>query len=277
MPSIAVNGLEYFYLTQGSGSPLILLHGFTGSSDNWLALLEPFAAHFQVVLIDLPGHGRSASPPHSDRYTMQSVSCDLLAIFQALHLPSVNLLGYSMGGRLALYMAVQHPSYIQSLILESASPGLESSAQRQLRIESDNQLALEIEESGIAIFVQRWQQLPLFATQQVLPAEQKERLYQQRLNNSATGLANSLRGMGAGQQPSLWSALEAVQLPVLILAGELDKKYECIARQMTAVIPHSVLKIIDEAGHNIHLEKPQHFTSSILSFLAELQKLANTE
>ena len=277
MPTIAINGLNYFYQVQGSGSPLILLHGFTGSSTNWLEFLEPFAEHFKVVLIDLPGHGRSASPPNSNRYTLPSVSHDLVAIIQALRLPAVNLLGYSMGGRLALYMALQHPSYVQSLMLESASPGLQSSAQRQLRRESDNQLASEIEESGIATFVHRWQQLPLFATQQILPAEQKARLYQQRLDNSAPGLANSLRGMGTGWQPSLWSELWSIHLPVLILAGGLDKKYEHIARQMTASIPSSTLKIIAGAGHNIHLEKPQLFTSTIMCFLAELQELANTE
>ena len=272
MSYIEVNGLDYFYQVHGSGPPLLLLHGFTGSSANWLDILNPFSDRFQVVLIDLPGHGRTTSPSASERYTMENVSRDLIAISNALHLSAVNLLGYSLGGRLALYMAAKNPAFAKSLIIESASPGLETTAQRQMRIESDNRLAAQIEVTGVPAFVERWQRLPLFATQLGLPAKRLGSLRQQRLNNSASGLANSLRGMGTGRQPSLWPELKSIHLPVLILAGELDGKYVRIAQQMAAAMPQADLKIIGDSGHNIHLEKMQLFASTVLDFLEGLKE-----
>lgn len=268
MPFIRINALKYFYREQGTGAPLVFLHGFTGSSYNWLQFLDIFSDQFHVVLLDLPGHGRTSSPADPERYSMDLVSHDLITIFQALNLSNVNLLGYSMGGRLAIYMAVKYPTYFKSLIIESASPGLESAALRQARIKSDNRLASDIEEIGIPEFIERWQQMPLFSTQKGLSVEQKENLRLQRFNNTAIGLANTLRGMGTGQQPSLWSELNTIHLPVLILAGELDQKFSSIARQITATIPNAELNIITGAGHNIHLEKSQRFISSVLDFLA---------
>ena len=272
MSHIEVNGLDYFYQVLGSGPPLLLLHGFTGSSANWLDILNPISDRFQVVLIDLPGHGRTASPSAPKHYIMENVSRDLVTILEALHLSAVNLLGYSMGGRLALYMAARHPAYIKSLIIESASPGLETNAQRQKRIESDSRLAAQIELTGVPAFVERWQRLPLFATQLGLPAKRWENLRQQRLNNSASGLANSLRGIGTGRQPSLWPELKSIHLPILILAGELDGKYVSIAQQMAAALPQADLNIIGDSGHNIHLEKPQLFASIVLDFLEGLKE-----
>jgi 2-succinyl-6-hydroxy-2,4-cyclohexadiene-1-carboxylate synthase len=269
---IEINGLDYYYQVQGSGSPLLLLHGFACSSANWQDTLNSFTNRFQVVLIDLPGHGRTASPSGSERYTMENVSHDIITISKALHLSSVNLLGYSMGGRLALYIATRHPTFVRSLIIESASPGLETTTQRNMRIESDNHLADQIEVTGVPSFVEQWQQLPLFATQRGLSAKRQESLRQQRLNNSASGLANSLRSMGTGQQPSLWPELEMIHLPVLIMAGELDGKFVSIAQQMAAAMPQAELKIIGDSGHNVHLEKIHLFTSTVLDFLAELKE-----
>ena len=272
MSYIEMNGLDYYYQVQGSGSPLLLLHGFACSSANWQDTLNSFTNRFQVVLIDLPGHGRTASPSGSERYTMENVSHDIITISKALHLSSVNLLGYSMGGRLALYIATRHPTFVRSLIIESASPGLETTTQRNMRIESDNHLADQIEVTGVPSFVEQWQQLPLFATQRGLSAKRQESLRQQRLNNSASGLANSLRSMGTGQQPSLWPELEMIHLPVLIMAGELDGKFVSIAQQMAAAMPQAELKIIGDSGHNVHLEKIHLFTSTVLDFLAELKE-----
>lgn len=198
---------------------------------------------------------------------MEMVSRDLVTIFKALRLSSINLLGYSMGGRLALFIATQHQSFVKSLILESASPGLETTTQRQIRIESDDRLAADIELFGVPAFIERWQQLPLFATQLNLPMERRENLRHQRLDNSAIGLANNLRGMGTGRQPSLWSELESIDLPVLVMAGDLDRKYVNIAQQMSATIPQAELKIFSGVGHNIHLEKTQQYLATVLGFL----------
>lgn len=263
-----MNGLDYFYQEQGVGPPLVLLHGFTGSAVSWQDHLLPFAAQHRVLAIDLPGHGRTSSPPTPDRYTMQAVCNDLVSIFAILDLSGVNLLGYSMGGRLALYIAATQPAYLSRLILESASPGLETTDQRLARIDSDERLAAEIEANGISAFVERWQRLPLFATQNRMPEERRNRLNNQRLSNNASGLANSLRGMGTGRQPSLWSRLGTIHLPVLLLAGELDEKYAALARQMETALPRAQLQLFSDTGHNVHLENPESFTGRVLAFLA---------
>ncbi len=270
MSLINVNGLDYFYQERGNGPPLVLLHGFTGSSVNWQEQLLRFSVSHRVLAIDLLGHGRTSSHLAPERFAMPAVRDDLIAIFESLRLSAVNLLGYSMGGRLALYVAATRPAYLQSLILESASPGLQTTDQRLARIENDERLANEIEAYGISAFVDRWQQLPLFASQKRIPKEKRDMLFSQRLTNSVSGLANSLRGMGTGRQPSLWSALDTISLPVLLLAGNLDEKYTSLARQMEAALPHAELHVFPGVGHNTHLENPDGFAHRVLIFLEGL-------
>lgn len=258
---------EYFYETSGTGETLLLLHGFTGSAQNWAAHLPVFSPFFRVVVVDILGHGRSSSPASPDAYKIENVASDLLCLLDELAVSQAHLLGYSMGGRLALYLAVFHPQRWRSLLLESASPGLETAVSRQERSAKDNELADWIEANSIEDFVDRWEQLPLWDSQQQLAAEIRQPLRQQRLQNNPVGLANSLRGMGTGQQPSLWPHLSALQLPILLLAGELDSKFAAINQQMAAQIPNAKLEIIADAGHTIHLERPSAFQQSVLNFL----------
>ena len=173
----------------------------------------------------------------------------------------MTLLGYSMGGRLALTIAVHYPEKVQSLILESATAGLKTEAERQERIQSDNALADKIEANGIEWFADYWGNLPLWANQ---TAEQKAALYQQRLKNSPIGLANSLRGMGTGQMPPLWDALPQLKMPVKLIVGELDSKFLAINREMAALIPNAQLHVIPKAGHAVHIEASEAYQSLIL-------------
>jgi 2-succinyl-6-hydroxy-2,4-cyclohexadiene-1-carboxylate synthase len=202
---------------------------------------------------------------------MPKVCADLIAIFQALRLSSLNLVGYSMGGRLALYTAVNHSRLLHSLILESSSPGLESVRQRQERRASDEILAGEILQHGIVPFIDKWQRLPLFTSQKNLDEEKQKRLRQQRLDNHPLGLANSLRGLGTGRQPSLWPQLASLRIPALIMAGEYDTKYVAVSRRIAAKIQSSRLEIVPSTGHNIHLEKPYSFMYLLNDFLDRLQ------
>lgn len=261
---MVINGVNYHVETHGAGDPLVLLHGFSGSGANWEVHVDTLAQHFRVVTVDLLGHGQTDSPADPARYRAERAAADLIAIFDALDLPRVNLLGYSMGGRLALYTALQYPARIDRLILESASPGLRTDAERQARIRSDEALADRIERDGVAAFVDYWTDIPLFATQ--MP-ELRQRLYEQRLNNDPVGLANSLRGMGTGAQPSLWEHLPALDLPVLLLCGALDAKFAAINREIRHLIPHSTLVVIPDAGHTVHAEQPERFRAEIDRFL----------
>ena len=170
-----------------------------------------------------------------------------------------------MGGRIALYSAFS--GYFRALILESASPGLATPAEREQRRVNDEVLAARIEQDGVEAFIDYWEKIPLFASQQQLSAEKREELHAQRLNNCAQGLANSLRGVGTGVQPELYTRLPTLNLPVLLLAGELDSKFCTIARQMALQLPQARLQIVPGAGHTVHLEQPEAFIASVSAFL----------
>lgn len=267
MPAILVNDVPYFYESAGAGRPLLLLHGFTGSTVNWHPFVPPLASHYRVVVVDVLGHGRTASPPDEKRYTMQRVAADLITLLDELDIKQTALLGYSMGGRLALYTAVAYPERINLLMLESASPGLATAAERAERVERDRALADWIATNSIEAFVDRWQALPLWRSQAALPVAARKALRQQRLQNTQVGLANSLRGMGTGAQPSLWPSLSEVKTPVLLVAGELDEKFVTINQQMAALLPRAYLQIVAGVGHMVHLEQASQFGQIVLSFL----------
>ena len=258
-----------YHLTAGThGTPILLLHGFTGSSENWAEIAGIFAhADTNPICLDLLGHGKSDAPDTPESYQMANQAGDIAGILDQLNLPNVSLLGYSMGGRLALYFACHYPNRVNQLILESASPGLPTPAEQQARIETDNRLADWIEQNGVPAFVHRWEQLPLWASQTKLPALTRNRLRSQRLKNQATGLANSLRGMGTGAQPSLWEDLGQLEMPAILLCGELDQKFVGIGNQMASKIPHCQLYIAPNAGHTIHLEQSNWFTQTILKLI----------
>lgn len=268
MTRIEVNGLGLNVEVTGDGPALLLLHGFTGSSATWRPLLSHWPA-FRSIAVDLIGHGSSDSPLDPERYRMRRCVEDLAALLDRLAIDRAAVLGYSMGGRVALHVALSVPERLSALVLESASPGIGDPAAREARVRSDEALAGDIERKGVAAFVAQWEQLPLFATQRSLSPEVREGLRQQRLRNCAVGLANSLRGMGAGAQEYLLPRLSEVGVPVLLLAGALDAKYCALAREMASLLPHSRVEIVPDAGHAIHLEQPDAFARAVRAFLAD--------
>jgi 2-succinyl-6-hydroxy-2,4-cyclohexadiene-1-carboxylate synthase len=221
---------------------------------------------------DLLGHGRSDSPEDPGRYRMEHCVADLIAILDALGVKRTHLLGYSMGGRVALAAAIEYPGRIASLVLESASPGIADDAERQARILSDNALADQIERDGVEAFVAQWERIALFSTHDRLSAEVRAGLRAQRLANNARGLANSLRGLGTGVQTSLWERLGELEIPCLIMAGALDVKFADLARRMAAAIAGSALAMVPGAGHTIHLEQPVAFDQLVLEFVAGVEQ-----
>lgn len=267
---IHVNGLRLHYVEQGSGPAVVILHGFTGSTASWSSLLPTLAGNYRAIAVDLIGHGRSEAPREWERYTMTRCVKDLLALLDRLDIQKAVLLGYSMGGRVALHLAAGAPHRIAALILESTSPGLATDEERAQRRRADDDLAGMIEAEGVEAFVDRWEQLPLFATQEDLAPAVRADLRTQRLANRPLGLANSLRGMGSGSMESLHHRLPAMTMPALLVAGRLDTKYAAIAQGMAAAMPRSELVIVPGAGHNIHLEQPELFRCLVLSFLQSL-------
>jgi len=265
-----INGVNYNVTLRGHGDPLLLLHGFTGSAATWTAHVNWFSGYFTVITVDLLGHGATDAPMEVERYGIDRAAADLRAILTACSVENPHLLGYSMGGRLALRYALNHP--VRSLILESASPGIADDAERLARRQADEILAVQIERDGVARFVDYWQALPFFATQARLPETTREQVRQQRLGNRPLGLANSLRGMGTGVQPSYWARLGGLELPTLLLCGALDAKYVEIARAMVKPLRRGRVAVAPDAGHTIHLEQPNFFRDEVLRFIRDSER-----
>ncbi len=268
MPRIPVNGVTLHVEVAGDGAPLVLLHGFTGSAESWRPHIPAFATRYRTVAIDLLGHGRSDAPADPDRYRIEHATQDVLAVLEDMGIARAAILGYSMGGRLALFLATVAPERITALVLESASAGIRDAALRHERMARDTALADEIERDGVPAFVDHWERLPLFATQSRLPTVVRDALRAHRLAHSARGLANSLRGMGQGAQPPLWDRLPSLSVPALLLVGALDAAYCAHGREMSRLLPGARLVVVPDAGHTVHLEQPEIFQRTVLEFLA---------
>jgi 2-succinyl-6-hydroxy-2,4-cyclohexadiene-1-carboxylate synthase len=266
---VAVNGIGYNVEVSGSGPGLLLLHGFTGDVTTWDPFVGPGKAFdgFTAIRVDVIGHGGTDSPDEPERYTMPHAVADLVAILDYVGLEKVSLLGYSMGGRLALHLALAAPERFDAFVFESASPGIRNEEERASRRTADGLLADSIGVDGIEAFIDRWQAQALFASQLTLPAEVQARQRARRLAQSPAGLANSLRGMGAGRQKYLVPRLHELKSPTLLIAGALDERYVSLTSVMASEIKGSITHIIDNAGHAAHMEQPDEFGRVVVTFL----------
>ncbi|MCO7125727.1 2-succinyl-6-hydroxy-2,4-cyclohexadiene-1-carboxylate synthase [Sporolactobacillus shoreicorticis] len=262
-----LRGVVYHYELKGSGVPLLLLHGFTGSMETWHFLEELMIKNYQLIFVDIIGHGQTDCPKDAQRYSIIEVANDLKALLDLLGLDRVHILGYSMGGRLALTFACLFPERILSLILESSSPGLKTEEERYERRLHDRNLAESICARGIHAFVDYWEQIPLFHSQKKLPMRKRAVLHNQRLSNQTTGLSNSLIGMGTGSQPSWWDHLPSLLVPVLLMTGSVDSKFCSIASEMHDRLPNAKWRVIPNAGHTVHLEQQRLFSQCVHTFV----------
>lgn len=259
-----VGDATYHYEVTGEGRPIVLLHGFTGSHHSWSSFISEWQDGFQLITIDLPGHGKTST---NTPRTMEACCHDLQQLFEHLALTSFHLVGYSMGGRVALSFAILFPQYISSLTLESSSPGLRSKDEQRQRIKRDEKLARKIETEGLEAFVDFWESIPLFASQRRLGENQQQSIRAERLSQTEKGLTDSLRHMGTGSQPSWWEKLAELTQPVLLIVGELDEKFVNINQAMEKLLPKVELTIVENAGHAIHVEEPEKFGKLIIAFI----------
>ncbi|MBF0550503.1 MAG: 2-succinyl-6-hydroxy-2,4-cyclohexadiene-1-carboxylate synthase [Deltaproteobacteria bacterium] len=244
---------------------VLMLHGFLGSGEDWAEVIQMLSPDFSCLTVDLPGHGRTRIKTGDQAYTLVGAAAGLVALLDDLALPPVTLVGYSMGGRLALYLALAYPERFTGLVLESASPGLADPIERRTRQERDEQLADELESRGLEKFLKHWYDQPLFNSLKQHPRFAD--LCRRRMNNIPAELAKSLRMMGVGRQPSLWEDLSRVGLPMLVVVGERDAKFRDLAAQMVARQPAARLAVVHGSGHNVHFEKPAELAEQIKNFI----------
>jgi 2-succinyl-6-hydroxy-2,4-cyclohexadiene-1-carboxylate synthase len=238
---------------QGTGERIVLVHGFTQTGRSWDRVAARLSGTWEVVTVDAPGHGASA--------TIRADLPETAVMLGATGGPATYV-GYSMGGRLCLHLALARPELARRLVLVSATAGIEDPGERAARRQADEQLAASIERDGLDAFLDRWLDLPLFAT---LPRDAAG--LEDRRRNTAGGLATSLRLTGTGTQESLWDRLGELTMPVLLVAGELDARFVEIAERMAGLIRGSSLEVVAGSGHSVHLERPDAFTDTLERWL----------
>jgi 2-succinyl-6-hydroxy-2,4-cyclohexadiene-1-carboxylate synthase len=233
---------------------VVLVHGFTQTLASWGAVAQRLAGRWPVVRVDLPGHGGSGG--------IRVGFAEAAGLLGACGGPGAYV-GYSLGGRLCLRLALDRPDLVRALVLLGASPGIADPAARAERRAADEALAEGIERDGVAAFLERWLAGPLFAT---LPAEAAGRA--DRLASTADGLASALRLLGTGAQEPLWDRLGGLRPPTLLVAGALDTRFAAIAAEMAAAIgPGARVALVPGAGHAAHLERPAEVAALLDEFL----------
>lgn len=238
----------------GHGPRLVLVHGFTQTGRSWGPVGADLARDHEVVRVDAPGHGRSGS-------TMVDMVEGARLIGEACG--TAAYLGYSMGARLCLHLALARPDRVKALVLVGGTAGIERLDARIARRREDEALALELEQVGVPEFLRRWLGRPLFAG-----LDESATGMNTRLENTVAGLASSLRLAGTGAQEPLWARLSALDMPVLAVAGERDEAFSLRAEAMaTAIGPRAEVATVPGAGHAAHLEAPEAFLGIVRPFL----------
>ncbi|WP_042460798.1 2-succinyl-6-hydroxy-2,4-cyclohexadiene-1-carboxylate synthase [Neobacillus dielmonensis] len=265
---VPIQSIFYHVEVCGNGTPFVLLHGFTGDSSTWAPFSNRWGGDRQLIIPDIIGHGQTEAPNDLHLYNIESAAYQLNCLLDQLGISKTDMLGYSMGGRLALTFSILYPNKIGKLVLESTSPGLKTEDEREARRKNDAELAKKIREKGLEEFVNHWEKIPLFHSMEQLPDETRLKIRQQRLGNSVEGLTNSLIGMGTGSQPSWWNHLQELTSEVLLVTGEKDEKFCRIAKQMLPHLKNGKWITVENAGHAIHVEEPEFFGTIISDFLS---------
>lgn len=241
-------------MTLPSDQRLVLLHGFTQTAGCWGPVGDDLAADHDVVRLDAPGHGQ-ATDVRADLVKAAGLAADTGG--RGVYV------GYSMGGRLALHVALDHPDVVAGLVLIGATPGIEDDGERADRLARDRQLAARIRNIGVDAFLEEWLDQPLFTG---LP--DWARFDDERRRNTAEGLASSLELAGTGSQTPLWSRLPELQMPVLAVAGAEDVRFAALAQRSAGAIgPNAVAALVPGAGHAAHLEQPDAFITLLRTWL----------
>jgi 2-succinyl-6-hydroxy-2,4-cyclohexadiene-1-carboxylate synthase len=241
--------------TIGEGQPQVaLVHGFTQTSNSMLSLANKISSQYTVKLVDAPNHGGS---------TDVSLDCSAGADALCATVGDAVYVGYSMGARLSLHAALQHPKRMKALVLISGTAGIDEPELRLQRRISDEALADHIEQVGTEVFITEWLSRPMFSNLKPTQADILD-----RNRNTAASLATSLRLAGTGAQQSLWSSLHSLEMPVLLIAGEEDEAFCSNAARMKELIgENATVAIVKKSGHSVHLEQLEDCAKIITNWL----------
>lgn len=230
---------------------VVMLHGFLGSGADWAPIAAALAERYDVVCPDMPGPSR------------EGLELDVPDRFACV--------GYSMGARFALWHALHQPEALSHLVLESVNPGIEDPHAREERLKHDVEMAQQLralpDEAAMEEWLRGWYAMPLWDSLQARP-ELVEQLIARRRRGDREAYAWCLETLSIGLQENLWPRLHELTMPTLVIAGELDRKYAEIAQRMAECNPNIAVMIVSGAGHNVHLEAPETYTTVLKSFLS---------
>jgi 2-succinyl-6-hydroxy-2,4-cyclohexadiene-1-carboxylate synthase len=233
---------------------VVLLHGFGGTRRAWDGVIAALGGErYRPLALDLPGHGEAADAERP--ITFAGCVANVLARSPERFV----LCGYSLGGRVALHVALAAPARVSRLVLVSAGAGICDDAERAARRRSDAALADELERVPFEDFIERWRTQPLFASE---PPEAGALARADQRRNRPDALAAVLRGIGTGEMQPLWDRLGELEMPVTVLAGERDEKFRAIGRRMVELLPDAELLVL-AGGHGLPLENPQDVAGAL--------------
>lgn len=256
----------YDAVGDSQAAPVVFLHGFMGRGRDWMPIAHLLGERAYAILLDLPGHGQNINRDLNQPLTFESLAAELAELLEYLNIKKVDLVGYSMGGRLAIYFALHYPDKIRRLVLESANPGIVGEKEREERRAKDGERAEEILTHGMGRFVDDWYRMPLFDTLKGY-GERFEGLKAARKENDPRWMAKAIRELSPGNQPQVWDQLSQLETPVRLIAGAKDEKYVKLTHKMAKAMPHASVAILEDAGHNCHFEVGEAYTDVLGAFL----------
>ncbi len=260
-------GLHFYTSGKSTHTPLVFLHGFMGSASDWDLIIQKINHKYFCISIDLPGHGQSTNADQlGDIWTFDRLSSRIAGLLKFLEIQRSVLIGYSLGGRIALSFASIYPQSVSTLVLESASPGLQNPQERMARVKTDQIHAERLVHEPLEQFLENWYDLPLFG--EIKNHSKYPDLLRRRLKNNPALLAKALEAFSPGRQADLWDKLTALTMPVNLICGEKDTKYLDMMKTIKKNNPRFLLKIFKSCGHNVHFEKPVLFAEHLLDVLS---------
>jgi 2-succinyl-6-hydroxy-2,4-cyclohexadiene-1-carboxylate synthase len=248
--------------------PLLLLHGWMGNCEDYTEIIKSLRSTYYCIAIDLPGHGKTAVIGSDLGYDFVNTAIGIIQVLDQLAIDKCSIAGYSFGGRLALYLALEFPDRFDRVMLESTSPGLKTEIDRQARIIQDWQIINQLELDDFTNFVINWYRQPIFSGIDRHPGFND--LIQRRIEtNQPDNLIKSLEYAGLGMQPYLGDQLKVHPQPILLIVGALDRKFVTITQTIQQKCPAVRIEIISNCSHNIHFQQPQIWIQQLLNLLAE--------
>ena len=245
--------------------PLLLLHGWMGNCEDYYEIVEILKLRFYCIAIDLPGHGKTEVIGSDLAYDFVNTAIGIIQLLDRLEIDRCAIAGYSLGGRLALYLALEFPDRFDRVMVESTSPGLATEIDRQDRVTHDSQIIDRLKSDNFSDFVNNWYRQSIFIGIDLHPNFRD--LLESRIKaNHPHNLAKSLQYAGLGMQPYLGDRLKVHPQPLQLIVGALDLKFVAIAQSMQQKSPLITVEIIPDCSHNIHFQQPHTWIQQLLDY-----------